>query len=62
MNVLRPILILISLSFPAGALAPNDTTDASVTEYFLEGTEPTTRGLSQRLLQRLQPFLLRPRF
>jgi 1A family penicillin-binding protein len=42
-----------------GMLAPNDTTDATVTEYFLEGTEPTARAMAQRVLQRLQPLLAR---
>ncbi len=37
-----------------GAYAPGDTTDAAVTEFFLEGTEPTERGIGHRILQRLR--------
>jgi len=36
-----------------GSYAPNDSTDASVTEYFVEGTEPTARALAQRAVSRL---------
>jgi membrane carboxypeptidase/penicillin-binding protein len=44
-----------------GAYAPGDTTDATVTEYFLEGTEPGSRTAAQRLMQRLNPLLTRLR-
>jgi penicillin-binding protein 1A len=36
-----------------GGLALNDTTDASVTEYFIAGTEPTVGGIAQRVMRRL---------
>ena len=56
-----PGLVAVRVRRRDGALAPGDTTDASVTEYFLEGTEPTSRAAAQRVLQRLQPWLMRIR-
>jgi penicillin-binding protein 1A len=43
-----------------GAPAPGDSSSSSVTEYFLEGTEPTARAITQRVLDRLRLWL-RPR-
>jgi len=40
-----------------GALAPGDTTAATVTEYFVEGTEPTPRAITRRVLDRLRLWL-----
>ena len=37
-----------------GVPVQGDSTDASYTEYFLEGTEPTVRGITQRVLGRLR--------
>lgn len=54
-----PGLVAIRVRRRDGAVAPGDTTDASVTEYFLEGTEPSSRTAAQRVMQRLQPLLLR---
>jgi membrane carboxypeptidase/penicillin-binding protein len=39
-----------------GAIAADDATDQSVTEYFQEGTEPTPRAIVQRVLRRLRSF------
>jgi penicillin-binding protein 1A len=36
-----------------GVPAPHDSTDAAVTEWFREGTEPTARAIGARLLRRL---------
>lgn len=49
-------LVAVRVRRSDGALAPNDTTDTSVTEYFRMGTEP---GLGQRLMEALQPLLFR---
>jgi len=40
-----------------GALAPGDSTAETVTEYFLAGTEPTPRAITQRVLDRLRLWL-----
>jgi hypothetical protein len=37
-----------------GRYLPGDTTNATVDEYFLEGTEPTPGGIARRVLQRLR--------
>jgi len=49
-----PGLIAVRVRRQDGRPAPNDTTDATVTEYFLEGTEPTPRAITQRVLDRLR--------
>jgi hypothetical protein len=40
-----------------GAYAPGDTTAATYTEYFLEGSEPAGRGAVLRLLRRARSLL-----
>jgi penicillin-binding protein 1A len=47
-------LVALRVSRQDGRPAPGDTTETSVTEYFLEGTEPTPQGIVQRLLRRLR--------
>ncbi len=37
-----------------GAYAPTDSSDATVTEWFLEGSEPTERAVGQRVLSALR--------
>lgn len=49
-----PGLVAVRVRRRDGALAPNDSTDASYTEYFLEGTEPSARSIAQRLLRRFR--------
>jgi 1A family penicillin-binding protein len=39
-----------------GRYAPGDTSAATVTEWFVAGTEPTREGIGQRLLRRLRSF------
>ena len=46
-------LVAVRVRRSDGALAPNDTTGAAVTEYFLAGTEPTIGGIAQRIMRRL---------
>ena len=49
-----PGLIAVRVQRRDGSYAPNDSTDASVTEYFVEGTEPTARAIAQRVVGRLR--------
>lgn len=58
-----PGLVAVRVRRSDGALAPNDTTDATVTDWFVEGNEPTraaARRIAERVLQRLQRVLIRP--
>jgi penicillin-binding protein 1A len=47
-------LVTLRVRRSDGALALSDTTDASVTEYFLAGTEPSPRSIAQRLMTLLR--------
>lgn len=48
-------LVAARVSRADGRFMPADTNSAAtVTEYFIEGTEPTPRGVAQRVLQRLR--------
>jgi penicillin-binding protein 1A len=49
-----PGLVAVRVRRRDGGYAPNDSSDATYTEYFLEGTEPTTRGIAQRVMRRLR--------
>ena len=51
---LPPGLVPVRVRRRDGALALNDSSDATYTEYFLEGTEPTARGIAQRLWRRIR--------
>lgn len=46
-------LVAVRVRRRDGALAPSDSTDAAVTEYFAAGTEPTIAGIAQRVMRRL---------
>jgi penicillin-binding protein 1A len=54
-----PGLVAVRVRRSDGSPVPSDTSSASVTEYFLEGTEPTARGVAQRVLDRLRLWLPR---
>jgi penicillin-binding protein 1A len=49
-----PGLVTVRVRRRDGALATNDSTDASYHEYFIDGTEPSARGMAQRLMLRLR--------
>jgi penicillin-binding protein 1A len=49
-----PGLVALRVRRSDGSPAPQDTTDATCTEYFLGGTEPAGRGAAERLLRRLR--------
>lgn len=51
--VVPPGLVAVRVRRSDGLMASNDTTDATVNEYFVEGTEPTTGAVAQRVLRRL---------
>ncbi len=52
-----PGLVAVRVRRLDGRAAPDDSTDAAVTEYFLEGTEPTTGSILRRALDRLRMWL-----
>jgi penicillin-binding protein 1A len=52
-------LVAVRVRRGDGSPVPGDSSDASVTEYFVEGTEPTARGITQRVLDRLRLWLPR---
>jgi penicillin-binding protein 1A len=47
-------LVAVRVRRRDGSYAPNDSTDASVMEYFVAGTEPTARAMALRAVARLQ--------
>lgn len=49
-----PGLVAVRVRRRDGGYAPNDSSATTYTEYFLEGTEPTTRGIAQRVMRRLR--------
>jgi penicillin-binding protein 1A len=49
-----PGLVAARVRRSDGAYAPADSSDATVTEWFLEGNEPTARAVSARVLNRLR--------
>jgi penicillin-binding protein 1A len=53
-------LVAVRVRRSDGAYAPGDTTGATVTEYFLEGTEPTEQAIAQRVLRQLRLWVPRP--
>jgi penicillin-binding protein 1A len=55
--VAPPGLVEVRVRRQDGLPAPKDTTDASVTEYFAQGTEPTAGGITQRVLNRLRLWM-----
>jgi penicillin-binding protein 1A len=46
-------LVAVRVRRSDGRPTPDDTSDASVTEYFLDGTEPTPGAITRRVLRRL---------
>jgi penicillin-binding protein 1A len=49
-----PGLVAVRVRRRDGGYAPSDSSDATYTEYFVEGSEPTARGIAQRVMRRLQ--------
>lgn len=49
-----PGLVAVRVRRRDGGYAPSDSSDATYTEYFVEGSEPTARGIAQRVLRRLR--------
>lgn len=51
-----PGLVPVRIWRRDGAWAPGDTSDSTVTEYFLEGTEPTPQAITRRVVRALPPL------
>jgi penicillin-binding protein 1A len=49
-----PGLVPVRVHRRDGSIAPADSSGGSYTEYFQAGTEPSARGIAQRLLRRLR--------
>ena len=49
-----PGLVAVRVRRRDGGYAPSDSSDATYTEYFIEGSEPTARGIAQRVMRRLR--------
>jgi len=49
-----PGLVAVRVRRRDGGYAPSDSSDATYTEYFVEGSEPTARGIAQRVMHRLR--------
>ena len=49
-----PGLVAVRVRRRDGGYAPSDSSDATYTEYFVEGSEPTARGIAQRVMRRLR--------
>lgn len=52
-----PGLVPVRVRRSDGRPMPGDTSDSTVTEWFLAGTEPTERGVAARLFRRLAELL-----
>ena len=50
-------LVAVRVRRADGRYAPGDTTNLTVDEYFIEGTEPTPGGIARRVLQRLRLWI-----
>lgn len=49
-----PGLVAVRVRRRDGGYAPSDSSDATYTEYFIEGSEPTARSIAQRVMRRLR--------
>lgn len=49
-----PGLVAVRVRRRDGGYAPSDSSDATYTEFFIEGSEPTARGIAQRVMRQLR--------